>query len=149
MQSPICYLMCFRRSTEYFLTFPNRPNRILSHVSPSHQPWIFPDGGFHKWGYPHIIHFSGMFPELNHPAIGGTPMTMETPIYFFGFSWCWNSHGMHSLMPQLRRSAAICFSQCLNEIWKGWHLKKKNMDFTITIAIASDYSYLRMTHQIF
>ena len=31
-------------------------------------------GGFHKWGYPQIIHFNGVF-LINHPAIGGPPMT--------------------------------------------------------------------------
>ena len=27
-------------------------------------------GGFHKWGYPQIIHFSGIFPNKNQPFLG-------------------------------------------------------------------------------
>ena len=37
-----------------------------------------PYGGFLKYGYPQIIHFSRVFPEKNH-LFWGTPMTLETP----------------------------------------------------------------------
>ena len=30
---------------------------------------------------PVIIHFKGIFPDINHPAMGVYPMAMETPIW--------------------------------------------------------------------
>ena len=39
----------------------------------------FAYGGFLRWGHPQIIHFGRIFHEINHPAIWGTPMAMESP----------------------------------------------------------------------
>ena len=36
--------------------------------------------GFLKYGYPHIIHFNGIFHEINPSVIGVAPF-METPIH--------------------------------------------------------------------
>ena len=45
------------------------------------------------WGFPNIgvppvlIHFSRVFHEINHPAIGGTPMTSWTPEFLDFRGW--------------------------------------------------------------
>jgi hypothetical protein len=39
----------------------------------------FAYGGFLRCGHPQIIHFGRIFHEINHPAIWGTPMAMESP----------------------------------------------------------------------
>ena len=36
---------------------------------------MLPYGGFHKPGYPQIIHSNGIFPEINHPSFMGAYMT--------------------------------------------------------------------------
>ena len=50
-----------------------------------HEPWPF--GGFLKYGVPLlIIHFHGIFP-WNKLSILGSPMTMETPKWWFNDGW--------------------------------------------------------------
>ena len=63
-------------------------------------PQFLPYGCFHSHGGPpKIIHFNGIFHEINNPSIGPPAMTMETPMDWTSQAsslagWSWSEAGL-------------------------------------------------------
>ena len=130
------------RPTTTMWSWDHNPSHTINHQRVNDVQWLqITYGGFHKWGYPRIIYFNGMFNDKT--SILGFPIYGNTHNITWTLAFFWHkTHGrlrlslrhFHELLGELKRFEGWLSNGSLVRRWnfmtswicwkngKWWHL---------------------------